>query len=206
MPNVIAYPAAASYGWVVGVFFLSLALFHGIMVYWLKIGKRGWKIVDYIWVSLAGLGLIGTVGQVRQTMAVVVSQRFDQLAPIVYDPARFFLDWYKEGNGPACRTFVPSEWSPPKEQFDRTQKEYDRVCAWFKDTTANIPVIVPIQPIDLSTLLPEPVVTDVDLNRQLEEFRQALVKHNEPPEHGRISQTTLRGRNWNGHGSFSRRS
>lgn len=179
MLGIVAYPAAASYEWVAGVFFLSLVLFHGVMVHWLKISKRGWSIVDYFWVSLTALGLIGTVGQVRQTIAVVVAQRFDRLAPIVYDPARFYLDWYKVGNGPACRTFVRSEWSPPKEQFDRIQKEYDSVCAWFKDTTAQIPVTVPIQPTDLSSLLHEPVVTDVDLKRQLEEFRQALVKHNE---------------------------
>ena len=52
--------------WVVSSIFVAKLIFlHAVLVFWLKLGKCAWKIVDYIWLSLAALGIFGAAGQAR---------------------------------------------------------------------------------------------------------------------------------------------
>lgn len=179
MPIEAYFPAGAKLGTVLLVFCISLILFHAVLVYWVKIGKIGWKIVDYVWVSMAALGLIGSVGQVRQLMATNFARRFDQMSPLEYDQLRYTMERYKAGAGGACRTFVRSDWSPPKEEFERMQREYDAVCDWFKKVAERIVLEVPIKTIDPKFIPSSPSVTDKDLQRQIAEFHRDLDQHNE---------------------------
>ena len=68
--------------------------------------------------------------------------------------------------GAVCRTFVRSQYSPRPEQFERTQRDYDTVCGWFKDIAAKLPRNVDpgTGEIDLGKLSPEPQVVEGDLN------------------------------------------
>jgi hypothetical protein len=179
MPIEAYFPPGAKLGTVLLVFFISLILFHAVLVYWFKIGKIGWKIVDYVWVSMAALGLIGSVGQARQLMASNFARRFDQMAPLAYDQLRYTMERYKTGVGDACRTFVRGEWSPPKEDLERMQREYDAVCDWFKNVAERIVLEVPIKTIDPKTIPSAPSVAGKDLNRQIAEFQRDLAQHNE---------------------------
>ena len=71
--------------WVVlSIFAAEVVLFHLLLVLWLKIGKRGWKIVDYIWLSLAALGIFGTAGQARQLVATNTVASSSQRTQISY--------------------------------------------------------------------------------------------------------------------------
>jgi hypothetical protein len=40
-------------------------------------------------------------------------------------------------HGLICTTFVRSEFSPPPEEFNQTQREYDKSCEWFKQTASE---------------------------------------------------------------------
>ena len=77
--------------WVVlSVCAAEAVLFHLLLVLWLKIGKRAWKIVDYIWLSLAALGIFGAAGQARQLVATNTVARVKSANPNILHAAPFF--------------------------------------------------------------------------------------------------------------------
>src|SRR5712691_11505925 len=123
MVDDLVLPGITSTLWVLGTFLLALAVFHLLLVWWMPLDKIAWKKVDYFWLSLALLGVICGVWSARQEIASgVVStarSRLEFAASQVEDRLAF-------GRGPAiCRTFVRSEYSPPPEEFDRIQREFN---------------------------------------------------------------------------------
>jgi hypothetical protein len=111
------------------VFVGSLLAFHLMFVWPRNLTKRGWKIVDYFWLGVGLLGVIGSVGVGRQTIAenllTIARARVNSFAVDVESALRFGT------SGAICRRFVRSEFSPPPEEFDRLQREFDAQCAWF---------------------------------------------------------------------------
>jgi len=66
------FPAFTNVWVVLPIFAAEVVLFHLFLVLWLKIGKRAWKIVYYIWLSLAR-GLAGEVDFPRLRLEPVAS-------------------------------------------------------------------------------------------------------------------------------------
>lgn len=113
--------------WLFGLFGGFLLFFHVWLVYWKPIGDIGWKRVDYFWLGVAVIGLIGQSAQVRQhwyAPAYDISHyRVDAALMALKQRADFSI-------GPAiCRTFVRTEYSP--KNFDQNQAEYNFACAEF---------------------------------------------------------------------------
>lgn len=125
------------------VFVLLLGGLHLILVYWLKLGSRAWKYVDYIWVGFAALGLIGASSQVRVMMATSQSSLFQSRAEGSFTTLRWLTDSLSKNPGSVCRTFTRSEYSPPEAELKATQLEYDRACAWFGSVAAILPEHAP---------------------------------------------------------------
>jgi hypothetical protein len=117
--------------YVVLTFICALLLFHLILVVWLRLGKLSWKIIDYIWLGFAALGLIGAEGQTKRLIAGSMSTIAEERVIGNYYPFRMLVDDYSQ-EGAVCRTFVRSEYSPPPEEFERAQRDYDTVCRWFR--------------------------------------------------------------------------
>lgn len=120
--------------WLFGLFLIFLLIFHGWLVYLRPIGDIGWKRVDYLWLGVAVIGLVGQSAQVRQhwyTSANEMSQIIVKGALIsLKQDADFSI-------GPAiCRTFNRSDFSPPN--FDPIQAEYNIACEEFTRLTKEI--------------------------------------------------------------------
>ena len=120
-----------------GLFALALIVFHLILVKWLPLSKQDWKKVDYVWVSLALLGVMGGVGSARREFASnensIAKSRLEFAETQVQERLAF-------GHSSAiCRKFVRTEYSPPQEEYDRIQRDFDEECAWFRSATERLP-------------------------------------------------------------------
>lgn len=138
------FPIGASLYWVFGAFGVFLIIFHLILVPRLKV--QAWKVVEYIWLGFAALGLFGAVEQVREIAARDQISMFQQRATVALSTLRSLVTIYQSNPGPVCRTFTRSEYSPPQEEFEKIQREYNEACAWFKQVVSTIPAEVPMPP------------------------------------------------------------
>ena len=179
MPSEYSIPMFAQTVWVVIVFIVSLIVFDVVLVRWLKLQNRAWKHVDYVWLAVGALGLIGAVEGPRRSIAVTLANlaesRLTGSISTLNATAQF-------GVSPAtCRTFVRSDASPPEPEFSRTQREYDQVCAWFKQVQPRMPsrVTAVTGAVTISALALSPDVTNAGLIWQLERFRSDLLAVNQ---------------------------
>jgi len=62
MRNEFDYPFLAKPLWMIVVFALFLVAFHILLVKVWPLQKQAWKKVDYIWLGVAALAIIGTAG------------------------------------------------------------------------------------------------------------------------------------------------
>jgi hypothetical protein len=77
-----------------------------------------------------------------------------------------------------CRKFVRSQYSPPPEDFDRTQREFDATCQWFKSVFEALPTTVPKDEIARVNFPSEPNVSQPDLVQFISSFDLALNEFN----------------------------
>ena len=136
MVDDLVLPAITSTLWILATFLIALAAFHLLLVRWMPLDKLAWKKVDYVWLPLALLGVIGGVGSVRQEIASGMASTAESRLQFA---AREIEDRLAFGRGPAiCRTFVRSEYSPPPEEFDRIQRAFDEECKWFRAASERL--------------------------------------------------------------------
>jgi hypothetical protein len=121
--------------WLVGVFLVSLALFHIVLIYWLKLTKRQWKQIDYVWISIGVLGLFGSGISLRRALAA----EYLEIAQTRLAAKHQGLTARVRGlsDSRVCRTFGRSESSAAV--FDETQTEFDQVCDFGRRLAAILP-------------------------------------------------------------------
>lgn len=123
-------PAVVSIRVVFAIFLVALVLCHMLFLFVFPLQKRGWKLVDYAWLSVTAVGLIGAVAQGRQLIATNYMRGIEQARVDWYDPLYgFVLPANREQV--ACMQFVPSDLMPP-EQLKAIQAQQDQYCAWYK--------------------------------------------------------------------------
>jgi hypothetical protein len=122
--------------WILGIFVLSLAVFHFLFFRLAPLSSIGWKRIDYVWLSMALLGLMGAVAAGRE---IIATNMVEYSKSRIEWSFRFMRLRAEYGTSNAiCRTFVRSEFSPPSSEMERDQKEYDDQCRWFKNVNAVI--------------------------------------------------------------------
>lgn len=168
---------------VLTIFAIEILLFHLVLVVWLRLGKRAWKIVDYIWLGFAALGILGAAGQARQLVANNMTSTSKQRAQISYMELVSVVGRYSN-DGAVCRTFVRGQYSPPPAEFERIQKDYDSVCHWFRDIQRKLPTAADnfdaeLPKVDPRSLTPEPSVPERELSDIFLGFRKLLDIYNE---------------------------
>ncbi len=118
--------------WVIlGAFLSFLVIFHVLFVRLSPLSSIQWKQIDYIWLTVAFFGIIGSVSENRTIAAdsilqSVAKHRRDNALSRVIAAAN------AETSREICRKFVISEASPPPEVIAQKQRELDAQCAWFK--------------------------------------------------------------------------
>ncbi|WP_234828879.1 hypothetical protein [Pseudomonas coronafaciens] len=132
-------PSAANIFTVFWVFALMLLGFHLATVWPRNLSKKAWKRVDYLWLGFAALGLIGASGNVRIHSAESELSITELRIANYYDLYRNLLESYARDDGAICRLFVRAEFSPPEPELSQTQAQFDRVCAWIKQTEKSSP-------------------------------------------------------------------
>jgi hypothetical protein len=167
---------------VLTIFVIEILLFHLVLVAWLKLSRRAWKIVDYIWLGFATLGIFGAAGQARQLVANNMTSTLSQQTQASY-MLLFSLVGQYSNEGAVCRTFVRGQYSPPPAEFERTQKDYDSVCQWFRDIQRKLPTASDkfdegLPYLDPRSLTPEPSVPERELNDILLSFHKLLDIYN----------------------------
>ena len=130
MLNEIALPWFTDFLWVIAVFVAFLLLCHVAFIRVLPLSSTAWKRVDYIWLSMAFVGLIGSVGNGREYVAKnlleMETHRLESARDFIEGRARFGT------SGAICREFVRSEFAPPPQEFERIQNGYNSQCKWFR--------------------------------------------------------------------------
>src|ERR1700682_3780998 len=129
-----------------------------VFVRWLPIGRRGWKIADYFWLAFAALGLLGAVSHARQKMAAGQTPYAEIRAASTFERLRDIAKTYSQ-TSIVCRQFVRSEYSPEPAEFERTQREFDVTCQWFKSIFEGLPAVPPKDEIARANLPSGPSVS-----------------------------------------------
>ena len=133
----LALPGYTSPLWVIAVFFLALAIFHFFLVHLFPRDPLAWKKVDYFWLPLV---LIGVVIQVVSAQRDIATNMIDMAKARTDFGATQVQDRLAFGRSEAiCRTFIRSEMSPPPEEFNRIQREFNEECQWFQKATKHLP-------------------------------------------------------------------
>ena len=120
-------------------------ILHFFLVYPKNLSKRQWKKVDYIWISLTAVGLIGATDSARLLFDNSQVSIDEHRIPAEYQYTLSFL--LPEGSKIVCREHKRDEYSPPN--YDSIVADDDRSCAWSKqvynivssiDTSAYPPI------------------------------------------------------------------
>ena len=182
MSNEFDLPWVANKWYVFLIFSVALLVFHWALVFRWPLGKTAWKKVDYVWLSLALLGIFGLASETRQIFARSMKAWADTRLEASIARLQMRLDNYTEGSA-LCRKFNRTELSPPPGELEKIQNEYDAMCEWHR-------TIKPIFPkstteirdeINPKRLQPIPEVTDpilsvaqTALTSAVENFNSAL--------------------------------
>ncbi|WP_273859406.1 hypothetical protein [Photobacterium sp. GSS17] len=108
----------------VTLFVLTL-LFHIPLFFGKNLTKAGWKKVDYIWLSVAAVALIGSASEVRTFVAGNWLQHEKRLATTSLKSLTYFTLSVNEAN--VCTTFKL-----------KLKPEESKACMWFSDTGAYL--------------------------------------------------------------------
>lgn len=179
MDTEFALPLFAETKWVVGVFALSLGLFHWLLVYHFKLSKAAWKKVDYFWLGVGALGLVGAVEVPRNVasdnLLTLAESRMNGALQQLHSTEQFGT------SGAICRTFIRSPVSPPEPEFSKSQKEYDAACSWFKQVLPMLPTKLEelSEPLVMNRLPTMPTVSDQALTWSFQQFRREVLNVNQ---------------------------
>jgi hypothetical protein len=167
------------------IFASALIIFHWLLVFvwplnkfgWKPLGKYGWKIVDYVWLLSGSIALVATVFQARQVLATSMLPALESIVSSSVDGAEYYSS-PKFYDGLLCRKFERSQFSPPEEEFKRTQKEYNDACAWANQISEHIKGVDRWGIIDIPSL-PKPLeATDPSIPKLEQEMFDAFKTHN----------------------------
>jgi hypothetical protein len=164
------------------VFLSEVAILHVLLIAIpsLRLKKRGWAVVQYLVITLAVVGLSGAIANARQMLAQNLFEFSGPHAAFAFDDLRRVADDYSS-HGLICTTFVRSEFSPPPEEFNQTQREYDKSCEWFKQIARLLPTKLPEGNAEIpwQTFPAAPNITDQQLIDFFQRFRHTLDEYNQ---------------------------
>ena len=133
--------------WILGIFLISLVSFHILFLRLISLSPIGWKKVDYYWLAMALVSLMGAVGARRE----IIATNTLEYSKSRIDGAFNFMRMRAEFGSSAaiCRTFIPSDFSPPPSEMESVQKQFDNQCTWFKNVNSVISTLDTKNPVEI---------------------------------------------------------
>lgn len=139
MSDEFSLPFVTKPHWMLLLFAAFLLLFHALLIRLFPISKRGWKKVDYIWLGVTAIGILGTAGTLRRTAAPGFVRLATSRAEGAYEFARSTVQALSGSH--ICIVFDPA--ASPRLWMEKEKAEYEATCAFGKATLARIPETMP---------------------------------------------------------------
>ena len=135
-----ALPKAVTVPRVFLIFILELVALHlALLRPSLRPSPRRWTTIQYLSLCLALLGLLSAVGSSRQAVSKGMLPWARNARDLRFQVFEDELQEETVDGGLLCRRFVRSAYSPPPEQFDRTQRDYDEACSRVRVFARSLP-------------------------------------------------------------------
>ena len=116
------------YGWAFLALTVVTIILHFLLVWPRNLSKTQRKKIDYIWISLTALGLVGATNTVRVNYNKARISLYDNSIPFRYHYVLSFLG--PDGSTTICGSYVKDKYSPP--DFDSVVADQKRSCEWTK--------------------------------------------------------------------------
>ncbi len=127
MDNLFANIVSNIWYALIALVVLTLVL-HVILVFPKNLSKKQWKKVDYIWISLTAIGLIGAVNNVG---IIQKKNEIDAVSHRIPFQFKYLSHFLPPGGSPTvCREHTRTEYSPA--DFDSIVADYYRTCEWSR--------------------------------------------------------------------------
>ena len=127
MHTDLLLPLPTSQLWTLALFIGALSAFHVYFFIFHPLTPVGWKRIDYVWLSMAFFGILGTVASNRIGVAneMLVSGQARVSASRDLIISRLGVDLA------ICSILTRSGSLLLTEEFGRIREDVDRRCAWF---------------------------------------------------------------------------
>lgn len=134
--ELVATPA-----YLLAAFIALLAISHLVFIKLLKMSAIAWKVVDYIWLGMAALGLITSSSRVDQYISIELLNNLEiPRMESIYRSLRYWVDSAASSESGVCLTRVRSELSP--DEFYDMVDEQQTQCSYFRALDASLPASV----------------------------------------------------------------
>lgn len=158
----------------VWVLLAFLIIFHLILVWPRNLTKKTWKKVDYLWLIVAVIGMLGLASDVRVSVASNWESIEKNRALAILDGIDFLAD--NPENNHFCIKLVKKDSSP--ENFDEIQNQYTLGCIWRRSLSEfwkgiNQNELPEIKFDDF----PEPTFDERILNETVSWLKELIVKY-----------------------------
>jgi hypothetical protein len=109
-----------------------LALFHVLLVWWIKLSNKAWKHVDYIWLGAAALGLLSLAADVRVSTA-------NNWVKLEFSRAVSFFDVTRGQLALPMSSYACLYGDDPTaNRTDDVANEFIKACQWSKAVAAHL--------------------------------------------------------------------
>jgi hypothetical protein len=152
---------------ILGLFFILWLIFYLLLIVFFPQSQIWWKKIDYVWLAMAGLGIMTSVDAGRQ----IVGGNLLWIESARLDGTRDYIESsLQAGQSTAlCRQFLPSALFTAEELAIR-QSEFDAQCLWYRHMGVAIKrLIIEEDSIDLSKFPPYPSGGDQQISQRLKE-------------------------------------
>jgi hypothetical protein len=77
-----------------------------------------------------------------------------------------------------CRSFIKTEASPPPEEMEKLQREYEEACTWIRDLQSDVPNSRTAK-VDVRHIDSAPHINDPQLSLMVRKIRDDAARFNE---------------------------
>ena len=161
-------PTSANLETVLAVFFGLLVIFDIVLVRYLKLGKKAWKRVDYIWLIFAAMGVASAVAQTRTDAASKLLPEYEGRARSAFYAYLRLMEQYASDGSDFCRAAVNKTYTRQSDEETPNEIANRKACEWFQSVAPVLGTATmdPPERLNWTHWYPHPAVADPELQMQ----------------------------------------